>query len=128
MCQRDWIAKNIAVRGPDYYIPISIPFRSLVLSKAEANYPTGQSRQLAVIEGYRDSYHILCGHPTSIFCDNKPSVEKATRLEVRMLEKIQGLVNETSSRVFYREDKNHKVTDFLSRYQAPQVRELDYLI
>ena len=42
-----------------------------------------------------------------------------------MLGMIQGSVNETSSEVFYLEGKNHQVPDFLSRYQSPQVCELD---
>ena len=109
--------------NPNDWVPIT--FGSRVLSKAETNYPIGQLEQLAVIEGYRDNYHILFGHPTSIFCDNKPAVDKATRLEVRMLGMIQGLVIEASSEVFYREGKNQQVPDFLSRYQAPQVCELD---
>ena len=90
----------VAPKGAKYKEWVLIPFESRVLSKAETNYPIWKLEQLAVIEGYRDYYHILFGHPTLIFGDNTPSVEKATRLEIRMIGMIQGLVNETSSEVF----------------------------
>lgn len=96
----------------DDWRPIS--FGSRVLTKTEMNYPINQLEQLAVIEGYRDKYFFTLGHPTTIFCDNKPSVANATQLEIRMLGIIQGLVNDTSCKVSYREGKENQVADYLS--------------
>ena len=41
-----------------------------------------------------------------------------------MLGRIQALVSDTTSGVYYREGKNHQVPDFLSRYHAPQISEI----
>ena len=92
------------------WAPIS--FGSRILKGAEVNYPINELEQLAVIVGYRDNYHLLYGHPTSIFVDNKPSVDKSVKREEMMLGRIQALVSDTSSGVYYREGKNHQVPDF----------------
>ena len=59
-----WAVVQQGVKEDDW---VPITFGSRVLSKAETNYPIGQLEQLDVIEGYRHNYHILFGHPTSIF-------------------------------------------------------------
>ena len=41
-----------------------------------------------------------------------------------MLGRIQALVSDTTSGVYYREGKNHQVPDFLSRYHAPQISKI----
>ena len=100
-----------------------ISFESRVLTKSEQNYPTNQLEQLSVIEGYRDNYFVAYGHPTTIFCDNKPSVANATQLETRMMGKTQALVNDTGATVSYRKGDEHQVSDFFSRFKAPIIAE-----
>ena len=51
-----------------------ITFGSRVLDTHEQNYPIHNLEQLAIIQGYKDNYHLLYAKPTYIFCDNKPSV------------------------------------------------------
>ena len=51
----------------------------------ERNDTTNNLEQLAIIEVYRANYHILHGRETFTSCDNRPSVERATKLEKTIL-------------------------------------------
>ncbi|RZD33053.1 MAG: hypothetical protein CXT75_12100 [Methanobacteriota archaeon] len=93
-----------------------ITFRSKVLDEAEINYPIGQLEQLAIVLGYRDNYYLLHGFHTIIYCDNKPSVDRATKTENNFITILGDLVNCTRAKVEFRPGKEMGCSDFLSRY------------
>lgn len=46
---------------------------------------------------------MLNGRKLYIFCDNKPSVDKAAKTEKRIMNMIQELINDTSAELIYLE-------------------------
>ena len=101
-----------------------ITFGSRTIRGSEVNYPINALEQLAVVEGYKKNYHMLNGRKVYIFCDNKPSVDKAAKSEKRILNAIQDMINETSAEIIHIEGDKNELPDFLSRYNAPRVNEI----
>ena len=75
-----------------------------------------------MVLGYKENYYLLYGHHTVIYCDNKPSVDRATKTEKNFITLLGDLVNCTRSKVEYRPGKDMGGPDFLSRYKAPEIR------
>ena len=103
---------------------LPIVFGSRVLDHHELNYPINQLEQLAIVTGYRECYYLFYGKQTIIYCDNKPSVDRATKTEQNFLSVLAALVNDTHSKVVYMPGKENGVSDFLSRYHAPQINTI----
>lgn len=108
----------------DEWYPIS--FGSRTIRDAENNYPINTLEQLAITEGYKKNYHMLNGRKLYIYCDNKPSVDKAAKTEKRILNMIQELINDTSAELIYLEGEKNVVPDFLSRYNAPRIHSCTF--
>ena len=106
-------------KNPGEWLPIV--FGSRTLTEAEMNYPINQLEQLAIVCWYRDCYYLLYGRPTTIFCDNKPSVHRAAKEEKRFMIPLGSLINDTRSKVEFRPGNENTVPDFLSRYHAPEI-------
>ena len=94
------------------------------IDKIRTKFPINQLEQLAVIKGYRYNFFVAYGHPTTILCDNKPSVANAKQLETRMMGKMLALVNNTGAKVSYRKGNEHQVADFFSRFKALLIAEI----
>lgn len=79
------IAWGVMQKGgrPNQWNPIMFGGRSV--RSHEENYPINQLEQAAIVEGYKDNYHLLFGRETYIYCDNKPSIEKAAKPEKSFL-------------------------------------------
>ena len=91
----------------------------------EENYPINQLEQAAIVEGYKDNYHLLFGRETYIYCDNKPSIERAAKTEKSFFGILQDLISQTNSRVYYLPGNKQIMADFLSRYRAPQIMSVN---
>lgn len=61
---------------------LHIIFGSRTLTDAEMNYPIRQLEQLAIVCQYRDCYHFRYGRLTTIFCDNKPSMNRGSKEKI----------------------------------------------
>ena len=78
----------------------------------EENYPINQLEQAAIVEGYKDNYHLLFGRETYIYCDNKPSIERAANIEKSFFGILQDLIYQTNSKVYYLPGNKQVMADF----------------
>ena len=92
---------------------------------SEENYPINLLEQAAIVEGYKDNYHMLFDRECYIYCDNKPSIERAAKTEKSFFSILQDLVSQTNSRIYYLPGNKQIMADFLSRYHAPQIMAID---
>ena len=102
-----------------------IMFGGRSIRSHEENYPINQLEQAAIVEGYKDNYHLLFGRETYIYCDNKPSIERAAKTEKSFFGILQDLISQTNSKVYYLPGNKQIMADFLSRYHAPQIMSVD---
>ena len=68
---------------------------------------------------------MLFGRECYIYCDNKPSIERAAKTEKSFFSILQDLVSQTNSRIYYLPGNKQIMADFLSRYHAPQIMAID---
>ena len=95
---------------PNQWNPIM--FRGRSIRSHEENYPINQLEQAAIVEGYKNNYHLLFGRETYIYCDNKPNIERAAKTEKSFFGILQDLISETNSRVYYLPGNKQIMADF----------------
>ena len=95
---------------PNQWNPIMFGGRSI--RSREENYTINQLEQAAIVEGYKDNYHLLFSRETYIYCDNKPSIERAAKTEKSFFGILQDLISQTNSRVYYLPGNKQIMADF----------------